>query len=704
WTIPLERGGLPFAAFVNRNNACGFLNLTLAAGIGFFICSISGRHKNGSDQDFDRPQLPLTLRNLLGRMSDMHASQQLGLVAIILILAGIVCSTSRAGIAATVSASIVTVILFRRRTRDNVVVPLSILLLVSAVFLVIWAGLSGQIGERLSTLLDERILQDGRFTHWKDSIRSVADHWWLGTGLGTYRYAYQPYELANTGLWHYNADNQYLEWLVEWGLLGLSIVVAAILLFVFCIRQLLTSKDLTHHAGLAYVGIFLLLSQGLHAGFDFGVSVTSNMLLLALMIGVISGQAASLSHATGRSHLLALPSIRSPIATATIALFLFLNCLINLPEILLCARARAALNHLPNLQHSSPHNLDTIDHAILSMNRVVRDRPDDAELNYWLGELWAYRYRLQTLPILTDLSSSVQSLRSGPHWPLTRLSVIHAHANALQSSNDGKALQALRTDPLIQDHLQIAAGYFRLAQTACPLLPHVDFRLAELAFLHNNQPVTGASQIRRSVCISPSRADIQFAGGLLALNAGLQRLSCQCWRQSWRLSQRFRPTIMRESLDELSMTTVAKHIIPDEPRLLIDAAQNHFVGSDFKPARSILADRAVTLLNQHRSDRSTAEDLFLRGQCHAIHNAPQQAVDSMRRALTIEPLNGSWRFDLAQYLESPKQFTVALQEARICVALSPDNQQYMDLERKLLRRILREPQVRGPSITSPSTP
>jgi tetratricopeptide (TPR) repeat protein len=338
------------------------------------------------------------------------------------------------------------------------------------------------------------------------------------------------------------------------------------------------------------------------------------------------------------------------------------------------------------------------------MNRVVRDRPDDAELNYWLGELWAYRYRLRTLPILTDLSSSVQALRSGPHWPLTRLSVIHAHANALQSANDDEALLALRTDPLIQDHLQIAAGYFRLAQTACPLLPHVDFRLAELAFLHKNHPVTGARQIRRSVCISPSRADIQFAGGLLALNAGLQRLSCQCWRQSWQLSQKFRPTIMREALDEWSMTTVAKSIIPDEPRLLIDAARNHFVGSEFKQARSVLADRAVTLLNQRRSDPPTAADLFLRGQCHAMHNAPQQAVDSMRRALTIEPLNGSWRFDLAQYLESTKQFTVALREARICVKQSPDNQQYVDLERKLLQKILREPRGKDPANTSPSTP
>jgi len=703
WTIPLERGGQPFASFVNRNNACGFLALTLAAGIGLFLWSSLADSESDFRQTADRPKLPHTLRNWLSQLTDMSAGQQLSLSAIIVILSGIVCSSSRAGIAATLCASLVTIALFRRRYHNNVVGPVSMLLLLCSVLLVTWAGLSDQVGARLSTLLDERLLQDGRFSHWKDSIRSVSDHLWMGTGLGTYRYAYQPYEQTNMGLWHYNADNQYLEWLVEGGLLGLVTVLSAIVLFAICVRQLIRTAEMTHQAGLAYAGMFLLVSQGLQACFDFGVNVTSNMLLLALMAGVISGQAATLSQSHGKSRLLALPSIRSRIATAMVGAFLLLNCLVNLPEVYLYARSREALSRLPNLQHSVPRKLVEIDRSILAINTVVRDRPDDAELNYWLGELWAYRYRLQALPVFSELSQRVQSLQSNSHWSLTRLSVIHAHANLLQNSDDIEALQDLRTDPLIQDHLQIAAGYFRLAQTACPLLPHADFRLAELAFLHNNQPVTGVNHIRRSVCLSPSRADVQFAGGLLAFNANLQQLGCRCWRESWRISEKFRKTILQESLERLSVLKVAQHIIPDDPSLLITSAQKHFVGSDFENARSLLADRALILLNHDRGYRSPAEKLFLIGQCHAIKNAPRQAVLSIRRALELEPLNDVWRFALAQNITKTGAVDEALREVRTCVVLQPDNQEYLELQRILLDKRLREPRPTQPSNTSQKT-
>ena len=700
WTIPLERGGQTFASFVNRNNACGFLTLTLAAGIGLLLWSTLAKYEPDFRQTADRPKLPHTLRNWLSQFTDLTTGQQLSLSAIILILAGIGCSSSRAGIAATLCAIVFTMALFRKRYHDNLVGPVAVLVLLSAVLLVSWAGLSGQIGARLSTLLDERVLQDGRFSHWQDSIRSVADHPWMGTGLGTYRYAYQPYERTNTGLWHYNADNQYLEWLVEGGLLGLSTVLSAILLFAVSVRQLIRTAETKHQVGLAYAGVFLLVSQSLQACFDFGVNMTSNMLLLALMAGVISGQAATVSAAHGKNRLLALPSIRPRLATATIGAFLFLNCLVNLPEVYLNARSREALSRLPNLQHSVPRKLVEIDRSILAINAVVRDRPDDAELNYWLGELWTYRYRLQALPAISELSQRVQSLQSNSRWSLTRISVLHAHANLLQESNDTEALRALRMNPLVQDHLQIAAGYFRLAQTACPLLPHVDFRLAELAFLHNNQPVTGVNHIRRSIRLSPSRADIQFGSGLLAFNANLPPLGGQCWRESWRLSPKFRPTILRESLGRLSAAEVARLVIPDDASLLIESAQKHFVGSSYENARFILADRALSLVNRNRGYRSAAEKLFLIGQCHAIKNAPQQAVRCIRRAVDLEPHQASWRFTLAQNLAKTSAFDEAIREVGTCVRWQPDNREYLAFQRMLLDKMLREPRPTQPSNSS----
>jgi hypothetical protein len=37
WSIPLTRGGAPFASYVNRNNAAGFLNMCLACAVGLTV-------------------------------------------------------------------------------------------------------------------------------------------------------------------------------------------------------------------------------------------------------------------------------------------------------------------------------------------------------------------------------------------------------------------------------------------------------------------------------------------------------------------------------------------------------------------------------------------------------------------------------------------------------------------------------------------
>ena len=159
---------------------------------------------------------------------------------------------------------------------------------------------------------------------------------------------------------------------------------------------------------------------------------------------------------------------------------------------------------------------------------------------------------------------------------------------------------------------------------------------------------------------------------------------------------------MQECTERLPATTIAKQIIPGEPRLLIDAAQEHFAAPEFRQARSILAQRAATILGQSGSDRPEAEGLFLQGQCHAIQDRPRQAVDCMRRALQIEPRNCPWRFRLAKYLAAIDQVPEALKESRVCVAMQPDNPHYVNLERELVQRTLRQPSTGTRKQTVPS--
>ena len=81
-----------------------------------------------------------------------------------------------------------------------------------------------------------------------------------GTGFGTYQFAYLPYQ-THADISHkrfYNADNQFIEWLVEGGWIGFSLVVSAILAIVLAVRALL-KRSLVDPVGM--VGLFVIVSQ-----------------------------------------------------------------------------------------------------------------------------------------------------------------------------------------------------------------------------------------------------------------------------------------------------------------------------------------------------------------------------------------------------------------------------------------------------------
>ena len=77
--------------------------------------------------------------------------------------------------------------------------------------LLAWLGLSSGFADRMSTLFDERIAADSRWMNWQTAWRAICDFPVLGTGFGTYRYAYRPYQTRDVKLWLYNADNHYVE-------------------------------------------------------------------------------------------------------------------------------------------------------------------------------------------------------------------------------------------------------------------------------------------------------------------------------------------------------------------------------------------------------------------------------------------------------------------------------------------------------------
>jgi len=70
-----------------------------------------------------------------------------------------------------------------------------------------------------------------RLHHNLDALSALPSHWFLGSGLGTYGQAIEPYRTDNTYVTWDHAHNEILEWVFETGLVGLGIASCMLIAF-----------------------------------------------------------------------------------------------------------------------------------------------------------------------------------------------------------------------------------------------------------------------------------------------------------------------------------------------------------------------------------------------------------------------------------------------------------------------------------------
>lgn len=202
------------------------------------------------------------------------------------LMAGLVLTGSRAGLAAGLVGTLFQAALFGRERRSWR--PAIWGLAATALGLVAVAFVAGEklLGRVLGTSLYE-VTWGGRSRVWGLSLDLVESFPWTGTGLGTFLQAFplvQPPEMAGQ-LWT-RAHNDPLELLVTGGMVAGAL---ALLALVAIVRELwsvysdgLRTED--RMAGLAALGA--LAAVGLHELMDFGLTLPANALALCVVVGV----------------------------------------------------------------------------------------------------------------------------------------------------------------------------------------------------------------------------------------------------------------------------------------------------------------------------------------------------------------------------------------------------------------------------------
>lgn len=260
--------GLPTGTFVNRNHFAGFLVLCLCLGVGVLV------GKLGTPSAVDgRSRIRDTVRWLL---SD---KMRLRLYLVIMVIA-LVLTRSRMGNAsffiALLSVGAVGLWWFRSRSRPVLILLLS-LVVIDVVIIGTWFGVEqvvDRVQQTASVNMDSGEMQDKeRLDTDTESLALWREVPLFGTGGGTFATVFPAWRRADMGAFYDHAHNDYVEFLVEYGVIGVTLLASMLVLtLVQCVRRIYDARS-NYVAGICFGVTMGVVAALLHASVDFNLHI-----------------------------------------------------------------------------------------------------------------------------------------------------------------------------------------------------------------------------------------------------------------------------------------------------------------------------------------------------------------------------------------------------------------------------------------------
>jgi len=336
WLRPVKVGH-PLGPFINRNHFAGFLNLSFFLTAGLLATFQKERKWSGAI---------------------------FALIILPLLLTGIFLSLSRSGFVGFALGLFTLLILslFHPQTRKSFywLVPAFLVGFLAVKFL----GFQ-KVLERVSTLQDplSSITVQMRLAVWRDGLNIFRKYPFFGTGLGTASCLLPVYKTSFIHRYFANVENEYIELLLETGILGFLLLLLFFLVILTPIKTPPSSEEWDLRAG-ALAAIFASLAQSF---FDFHLNMPAVILPFALSLGLVS------KPKTNFSKFCFWYNIKwSKMLLFFTGIFL----------LIFNARQLSAEYHLFRAQHLLNQNLKG---SLSCLQQAIRLEPRNPELFYQLG-------------------------------------------------------------------------------------------------------------------------------------------------------------------------------------------------------------------------------------------------------------------------------------------------------------------------------
>jgi O-antigen ligase/tetratricopeptide (TPR) repeat protein len=285
WLRKAPGGRATAGPFVHYGHFSQFVNLTLGAGLGLLLLRLAERDQRNQYavedlvRDLGAPDRRLD-QFLFGFLV-------LGVVAICL-------SRSRNGVLSMLVGGAVTAGLLHK-TKYLRGMGWSLVGLVAVAFVVLMLVGFDPVYDRLQTLEDEDVY-NFRLAIAADALTAFTRFPWFGSGQGSFADVFPLFDSTVRPGRAEHAENQYVELLVETGLVGFLLIAA----FVVAVAVPWWRRLRSHRDGAdgALFGLgFGLVAVGVHATSDFGLRIPSvaalALVLLAAIVGRTGGRSAA---------------------------------------------------------------------------------------------------------------------------------------------------------------------------------------------------------------------------------------------------------------------------------------------------------------------------------------------------------------------------------------------------------------------------
>ena len=281
--LALSRGQLLFVAassrahgtFANQNHLAGFLEMAIALGIGLLIADLS---ESTGFSTWQRRVRAWT-RTLLGGKARLRI--YLAILVIALVLTG-----SRMGNTAFFSslgiAGVIGVLSFRRSPRPVLLLLVS-LVVVDLLILGSWFGL-----DRVRERLEQTVLtQEVRYQLGVRATAYLDDYRWFGSGGGSFAVVYPAYRDAQSMPLHFaHADNDLLEFQLEYGVVGVLPLAAVVVLSLGAALRVLWGRRDPLMRGMAFACLMGVTAILIHSAADANLHIPANAALFMVLLAL----------------------------------------------------------------------------------------------------------------------------------------------------------------------------------------------------------------------------------------------------------------------------------------------------------------------------------------------------------------------------------------------------------------------------------